>query len=64
MSYLEKKVLLTVKAYPEKSRRYGAVVCTAGITDSGEFVRLYPIPFENFRGIQIIEYPWLVLFFQ
>ncbi len=60
MSYLEKKVLLTVKAYPEKSRRYGAVVCTAGITDSGEFVRLYPIPFENFRGGKNIpKYSWI-----
>ncbi len=60
MSFLQKRVLLTVKAYPEKSKHYGAVVCTAGITDSGEFVRLYPFPFENFRGGKNIrKYSWI-----
>jgi hypothetical protein len=53
-------VLLTVKAYPEKSKRYGSVVCTAGIMENGEFVRLYPVPFENFRGGKNIpKYSWI-----
>ena len=60
MSYLRKNVLLTVKAYPEKSKHYGAVVCTAGITDGGEFVRLYPVPFANFRGDKKVpKYSWI-----
>ncbi len=50
MTYEKKTVFLTVKAYPERSRKYGACVCTAGITESGEMIRLYPIPFETFRG--------------
>ena len=60
MSYFRMNVLLTVKAYPEKSKRYGSVVCTAGITENGEFVRLYPVPFENFRGGKNIpKYSWI-----
>lgn len=60
MTYEKKRVLLTVKAYPEKSHKYGACVCTAGITDKGEFVRLYPIPFENFRGGKTLrKYSWI-----
>lgn len=60
MTYDRKKVLVTVKAYPEKSKKYGACVCTAGITDSGEMIRLYPIPFENFSGKNNIpKYSWI-----
>ncbi len=62
MSYEVKRVLLTVKAYPEKSKKYGACVCTAGITDTGEFIRLYPIPFESFRGgKKIPKYSWVTV---
>jgi len=40
-----KKVLITVKAYPNPSTRYGETVCVAGIDiDKKEWVRLYPVP--------------------
>lgn len=62
MTYEKKRVLLTVKAYPEKSAKYGACVCTAGITDNGELIRLYPIPFENFRGgKKLRKYSWITV---
>ncbi|MCL5786083.1 MAG: hypothetical protein M1151_05405 [Candidatus Thermoplasmatota archaeon] len=62
MTYERKRVLLTVKAYPERSKKYGACVCTAGITDSGEFIRLYPVPFESFRGgKKIPKYSWITV---
>lgn len=35
---MKKKVLVLVKAEPAPSSRYGACVCTAGITDEGEFI--------------------------
>ena len=50
MSWEKKKILLVVKAYPESSKKHGSVVCTAGVTDDGELIRIYPIHFENFRG--------------
>jgi hypothetical protein len=54
------KVLITVKTYPIPSRKYDELVCTAGVTDQGEFVRLYPI---NFRDLpysqQYRKYQWI-----
>lgn len=40
----EKKVLITVKTYPVLSKKYDRLVCTAGITEDGEWIRLYPVP--------------------
>ena len=43
-----KRVLITVKAYPNPSKRYGETVCCAGIdVDSQGWLRLYPIPFRD-----------------
>jgi hypothetical protein len=60
MQWETKKVLITVKAYPEESIKYKESVCTAGITDEGEWIRLYPIPFEIFRGRKkFSKYDWI-----
>ena len=54
------KVLITVKTYPIPSATYDELVCTAGVTESGDFVRLYPI---NFRDLpfsqQYKKYQWI-----
>ena len=39
------KVLITVMTYPLPSQSYQEVVCTAGITEIGEWVRLYPVDY-------------------
>lgn len=45
------RVLVTVKAAPQPSQKYGDTVCVAGIRlrdESGpEWVRLYPVPFRS-----------------
>ena len=57
MSWETKRILVVAKAYPETSTKHGSVVCTAGITDAGDWVRLYPIPFELFtRGSKLHRY--------
>ena len=44
---ITKRVLITVKAPPNPSRKYQETNCCAGIDlDSGQLVRLYPIPFR------------------
>lgn len=54
-------VLITVMTYPHPSREYQELVCTAGITESREWVRLYPIDYryrpkhQKFRKYQWIE---------
>jgi hypothetical protein len=54
------KVLITVKTYPIPSAKYDELVCTAGVTETGDFVRLYPV---NFRDLpyskQYRKYQWI-----
>lgn len=60
-TYIKTKVLITVMTYPVPSRKYREVVCTAGITEDYEWVRLYPIDYryrsahQRFRKYQWIE---------
>ncbi|NOZ23112.1 MAG: hypothetical protein GXP25_18720 [Planctomycetes bacterium] len=54
------RVLITVKTLPIPSVKYDELVCTAGVTENGDFVRLYPI---NFRDLpfsqQYKKYQWI-----
>lgn len=60
MTWEKKRVLVTVTAYPEKSKKYGHVVCTIGLTEEGDWIRLYPVPFNVFSGPQKIrKYDWI-----
>lgn len=56
------KVLITVKAYPALSKKYNETVCTAGITENGEWIRIYPIPFRQLNyDNQFRKYEWIEL---
>lgn len=60
MKWEKKKVLVTVKAYPEHSTKHGDVVCTAGITEEGDWIRLYPMPYTYFLSADKIQrYDWI-----
>jgi len=55
-----KRVLITVKAYPLPSKSYMELVCTAGITDEGNWIRIYPVPFRFLKNEgQYKKYQWL-----
>jgi hypothetical protein len=44
------RLLVTVKAYPQPSKRYGETVCVAGVridTDIPSWVRLYPVAYRG-----------------
>jgi hypothetical protein len=58
---MKKRVLVIAKTEPSPSTKYGSSVCTAGITDEGEFIRLYPIPFRVFcdRETKFNKYDWI-----
>ena len=55
------KVLITVMTYPHPSAKYQEVICTTGVTETGEWVRLYPIDYryrpkeQKFQKYQWIE---------
>jgi len=55
LTWEKKFVIIITKAYPEPSSKYGDVACTAGITDEGEWIRLYPIDMRHFIGKQKIS---------
>lgn len=62
-----KKVLLTVTTYPLPSRSYDELVCTAGILENGEWIRIYPMPLSFLNGLKKegkiaqTKYTWIEL---
>lgn len=56
------KILITVKAYPAISKKYGETVCTAGITEEGKWIRIYPLPFRQLDyNNRFKKYDWIEL---
>ena len=61
------KVLITVTTYPLPSRSYDELVCTAGVLENGEWIRIYPVPLQFLRGlrkdgkIESFKYNWIEL---
>jgi len=54
------RVLITVKTYPIPSAKYDELVCTAGVLESGDFIRLYPIRFRDLPfSQQYRKYQWI-----
>ena len=54
------RVLITVMTYPHPSTKYDEVVCTAGISAQGEWVRLYPVDRLNQPWCQQFrKYQWI-----
>jgi len=55
-----KKIYITVKTYPTLSEKYAELVCTAGISEDGSWVRLYPLPFRKLDNEQKYKkYQWI-----
>ena len=54
------RVFITVKTYPTLSVKYDELVCTAGITEKGNWVRIYPVPFRRLQWEkQYKKYQWI-----
>lgn len=62
-----RKILLAVTTYPLPSRSYDELVCTAGILENGEWIRIYPVPLSFLTGqrksgkMMSFKYTWLEL---
>ncbi len=56
----KEKILVTVKAYPNPSKKYIETVCVAGVTEGGQWIRLYPIPYRALEYDQRFpNYTWI-----
>lgn len=59
------KVLITVTTYPLPSRSYDELVCTAGILENGDWIRIYPVPLSfliDLKGsgrVKKVKYTWI-----
>ena len=59
--YERKRVFITARTYPSPARKGIEVSCTGGITEQGEWIRLFPVPWrllsqdKRFRKYQWIE---------
>jgi len=56
----KQKILVTVKTYPTLSKKYDELVCTAGLSEDGSWIRLYPVSFRKLDYIkQYKKYDWI-----
>jgi len=64
---VRKRVLITVTTYPLPSRSYDELVCTAGILENGDWIRIYPVPLSfliDLKGsgkLNKVKYTWIEL---
>jgi hypothetical protein len=55
-----RRVLIVVKTYPTPARRGVEVSCTAAITEDGEWLRLFPIPYRSLTDNQKFQkFQWV-----
>lgn len=56
----EEKIFIVVKTAPHPSVSYREIVCTAGITEKGRWIRLYPISYRYLDSSQRYQkYQWV-----
>jgi hypothetical protein len=59
-SFVQEDILVLVKTYPNPSKKYVESSCTAGVTRSGEWLRLHPLPFRFLESErQFKKYEWI-----
>lgn len=58
--FAEKKVLIVVRTYPVPARKGVEVSCTAGITENGQWIRIFPIPYRLLdQDKRFRKYQWI-----
>ena len=61
-SWEQKRVLVTIRTYPTPAWNGVEVSCTAGITDKGEWIRLFPMPYRLLApSKRFSKYQWIEL---
>ena len=56
---MKERMLVLAKAYPEYSKKYNYTICTAGITENGDWRRIYPIPFDIYLKAKYSKRDWI-----
>ena len=56
---MEEEMVVLAKTKFTPSTKYGESMCIAGITDSGNFRRIYPIPYKDFMKTKFQKRDWI-----
>lgn len=57
-----KRILITVRTYPVPSEKSIEVSCTAGITEDGKWIRLFPMPYRLLEeNKKFKKYQWVTV---
>lgn len=56
---MKERMLVLAKAYPEYSKNHGWVMCTAGITENGEWRRVYPVEMDVYIKGKFSKRDWI-----
>jgi hypothetical protein len=60
--FVKKRVLITVRTYPVPAQKGVEVSCTAGVTDDGKWIRLFPLPYRLLEGAsKFTKYQWITV---
>ncbi len=55
-----KRILITARTYPVPAQKGVEVSCTGGITDEGQWIRLFPVPYRLLdRDKRFRKYQWI-----
>jgi hypothetical protein len=56
----KKRALIVVRTYPTPAKKGVEVSCTAAITDKGEWLRIFPVPYRRLHASQkFSKYQWI-----
>jgi hypothetical protein len=55
-----KRILIAVRTYPVPAQKNIEVSCTAGVTQEGEWIRLFPVPWRHMDyDRRFLKYQWI-----
>jgi hypothetical protein len=55
-----KRILVVIRTYPTPAQKGIEVSCTAGVTDDGKWIRLFPVPYRLLQPQQrFSKYQWI-----
>ena len=58
--WARKRVLITVRTYPVPAQKNIEVSCTAGVTQEGQWIRLFPVPYRFMEyDKRFVKYQWI-----
>ena len=58
--YERKRILITIRTYPTPAQQGIEVSCTAGMTEDGKWIRLFPIPYRFLsEDKRFSKYQWI-----